>query len=48
MAIFTYRAADANGAESAGEVSANSRPEAYRILRARGLRPSEVAEAGGG
>lgn len=48
MTLFTYRATDASGTECAGEVSANSRPEAYRLLRTRGLRPSEVAEAGGG
>jgi type II secretory pathway component PulF len=46
MAVFTYRAAEAGGSEAVGEVTANSRAEAYRLLRDRGLRPSEVAEVG--
>ena len=44
MATFEYRVSGAAGKTSKGEVVANSRAEAYRILRARGLQPSEVVE----
>ncbi|GAB4179097.1 MAG: type II secretion system inner membrane protein GspF [Terrimicrobiaceae bacterium] len=46
MATFTYRAMEAGGRIAIGEVTASSRTEAYRLLRDRGLRPSEVLEAG--
>ena len=44
MATFEYRISEAGGGTSTGEVVANSRAEAYRILRDRGLQPTEVVE----
>lgn len=46
MSQFLYRATEPGGGESAGEISAASRSEAYRSLRARGLRPISIVEAG--
>lgn len=48
MPAFTYQAIDMAGVSSSGEVQAPSRTEAYRILRARGLQPSVLQEAGAG
>jgi len=46
MPTFYYRAVELGGTPASGELAAGSRAEAYRILRERGLRPSEVREAG--
>jgi len=47
MPEFTYKATDAGGTSAAGKISANSRGEAYRMLRERGLQPTSVAAADG-
>lgn len=45
MPTFFYRATEAGGASAVGELVAGSRAEAYRVLREKGLRPSEVKES---
>jgi len=44
MPDFSYQATGADGAMTDGRVSANTRAEAYRILRERGLQPVSVGE----
>jgi len=46
MATFLYKAAEAGQSETSGEIKATTKAEAYRILKDRGLRPSEVRELG--
>jgi type II secretory pathway component PulF len=48
MPDFSYRASDPAGSMTSGTIVANSRSDAYRILRAKGLQPVSVSEAGGG
>lgn len=44
MAAFTYKALGANGAVSTGEIKADDRSEALRVLGKRGLQPVHLRE----
>jgi len=44
MADFFYTATDADGKLGSGKISANTRSEAYRLLRDRGLQPVKVGD----
>ena len=46
MADFSYKASDASGTLTSGSITANSRSDAYRLLRTRGLQPVQVSESG--
>lgn len=46
MADFSYKASDASGTLASGSITANSRSDAYRLLRTRGLQPVQVSENG--
>lgn len=46
MPDFTYRASEPGGGAASGQITANSRAEAYRLLRAKGLQPITVGESG--
>jgi len=41
---FSYKATGPDGAVSGGVISANTRAEAYRVLRSKGLQPVSVGE----
>jgi len=45
MADFSYKASDASGTLTSGTITANSRSDAYRLLRTRGLQPVQVSES---
>ncbi len=47
MPTFTYRALQADGRMADGTAEASSRPEAMRVIEARGLRPVRVTEVRG-
>ncbi|MEN9778177.1 MAG: hypothetical protein RJB04_1932, partial [Verrucomicrobiota bacterium] len=47
MPTFTYRALQADGRMADGTAEAASRPEAMRVIEARGLRPVSVTEVRG-
>ena len=47
MPTFTYRALQADGQMADGIAEAATRPEALRVIEARGLRPVSVIEARG-
>jgi type II secretory pathway component PulF len=47
MAEFAYKATDSTGSPSTGRLTANSRGEAYRLLRERGLQPVSVSSVDG-
>ncbi|MCX7887812.1 MAG: type II secretion system F family protein, partial [Verrucomicrobiae bacterium] len=44
MPTFTYKAIGADGALAEGQIEAASRPEAFRQIERRGLRPVHLAE----
>jgi type II secretory pathway component PulF len=44
MPTFTYKAIGADGAVAEGQIDAGSRPEAFRQMETRGLRPVSLAE----
>ena len=44
MADFSYSATDERGVLTKGKISANSRSEAYRVLRDKGLQPVSVGD----
>lgn len=44
MPDFSYKASEPGGGTTSGTITATSRPEAYRILRDRGLQPISVGE----
>ncbi|MBM3860103.1 MAG: type II secretion system F family protein [Verrucomicrobia bacterium] len=44
MPTFTYKAVGADGALAEGQIDAGSRPEAFRQMETRGLRPVNLAE----
>jgi type II secretory pathway component PulF len=46
MPDFTYKATEPGGGATSGLIAANTRAEAYRVLRAKGLQPISVAENG--
>jgi type II secretory pathway component PulF len=46
MPDFTYKATEPGGGATSGLIAANTRAEAYRVLRAKGLQPISVAESG--
>lgn len=48
MPVFHYRALRADGGVTEGELDAGGRPEAFRQMEARGLRPISLREAGKG
>ncbi|MEJ6571606.1 MAG: type II secretion system F family protein [Akkermansiaceae bacterium] len=45
MGVFTYKALGKNGAVSNGEITADDRPEALRLLGKRGLQPVNLTES---
>lgn len=45
MAVFTYKAISAGGAVQTGELTAQDRGEALRILDGKGLQPVRIAES---
>lgn len=45
MPSFTYKALDASGAVSTGEIKADDRSEALRVLGKRGLQPVNLSES---
>ena len=47
MPDFNYKATEADGGLSSGVITSNTRSEAYRTLRSRGLHPISVTESGG-
>jgi type II secretory pathway component PulF len=47
MADFSYKASNASGTVKTGTIAANSRSDAYRLLRNQGLQPMSVSESGG-
>jgi type II secretory pathway component PulF len=47
MADFFYKASNASGTVTTGTIAANSRSDAYRLLRNQGLQPMSVSESGG-
>ncbi len=47
MADFSYKASNASGTVTTGTIAANSRSDAYRLLRNQGLQPMSVSESGG-
>lgn len=47
MADFSYKASNASGAVTTGTIAANSRSDAYRLLRNQGLQPMSVSESSG-
>jgi type II secretory pathway component PulF len=47
MADFSYKASNASGTLTTGTIAANSRSDAYRLLRNQGLQPMSVSESGG-
>lgn len=47
MADFSYKASNASGTLSTGTIAANSRSDAYRLLRNQGLQPMSVSEGAG-
>jgi type II secretory pathway component PulF len=47
MADFSYKASNASGTVTSGKIAANSRSDAYRLLRNQGLQPMSVSESGG-
>ena len=47
MAIFQYKALQPNGAVVEGELEASGRPDAFRQMETRGLRPVRLSELGG-
>jgi general secretion pathway protein F/type IV pilus assembly protein PilC len=47
MADFSYKASDASGTLTTGTIAANSRSDAYRLLRNQGLQPMSVSEGEG-
>ncbi len=47
MAVFTYKALDANGKVSKGELKADDRAEALRVLSKKGLQPVNLRESSG-
>lgn len=44
MAVFEYKAMQANGAMTAGRIDANGRQDAMRLIEQRGLTPIKIAE----
>lgn len=44
MPVFTYKALQANGSTTEGQLEAGGRQEAFRLMEARGLRPISLAE----
>ena len=48
MALFQYRALQADGTIADGEIEAGGRQEAFRQMEGRGLRPIRLAERNGG
>jgi len=48
MALFQYRALQADGTVAEGEIEAGGRQEAFRQMEGRGLRPIRLAERNGG
>jgi len=46
MPDFTYKANEPGGVAANGQITANTRAEAYRLLRAKGLQPITVSDAG--
>ena len=47
MGDFSYKASNASGTVTTGTIAANSRSDAYRLLRNQGLQPMSVLESGG-
>lgn len=47
MADFSYKASNFTGTVTTGTIAANSRSDAYRLLRNQGLQPLSVSENGG-
>ncbi len=47
MPTFTYKAIGADGAAAEGQIDAANRPEAFRQMETRGLRPVSLAEKTG-
>ena len=47
MPDFNYKATEADGGLSSGVITSNTRSEAYRTLRSRGLNPISVTESSG-
>jgi type II secretory pathway component PulF len=47
MADFSYKASNTSGTVTTGTIAANSRSDAYRLLRNQGLQPMSVSESGG-
>ncbi len=48
MPVFEYKALQANGASTQGQLEASGRQDAVRLLEDRGLTPLRVAESAGG
>ncbi len=48
MPVFQYRALRSDGAVTEGEIDAGGRPEAFRQMESRGLRPISLRERGNG
>lgn len=48
MPVFLYRALRSDGGVAEGEIDAGGRPEAFRQMEARGLRPISLRERGAG
>jgi type II secretory pathway component PulF len=44
MPLFTYKAIEASGSITEGQLEAGGRQEAFRLMEARGLRPISLAE----
>ena len=47
MGDFSYKASNASGTVTTGTIAANSRSDAYRLLRNQGLQPMSVLDSGG-
>ena len=47
MSLFHYKGLAANGAVAEGQIEAGGRPEALRLIEAKGLRPITLAERSG-
>jgi type II secretory pathway component PulF len=45
MPDFTYKATEPDGGSASGQITANSRADAYRLLRTKGLQPITVGES---